>query len=349
MRSLITLFAVVTLFSASGCSEDKQETVEVARPLSVIKIKNADIGERKYPGEARATDAVTLAFEVPGKLNEITVDVGDKVKKGQVLASLDSRDFKNAVNAADAEMLRASAQYKRIKQAADLNAVSKQQLTDALAAFEGAKAELAIRKKALEDSELKAPYDAVISAKYVDSFSNVQAKQAAIRIVNPDAIEMVVDIPEDLISQAREELKILASFDAFPDREFTAHITEIGAEADPVTRTFPVTLAIEMPEGVLIKPGMTGRAWPNALLNQPADNFNNIILPVTAIGETKNGDHFVWVVSLKTGLTSQRQVTVGQIQKSGVIVTGVEEGELVAAAGIYSLKEGQQVRPVITD
>lgn len=319
MKILPILLAFTVLTSLTACEEKQTKVQEQPRPVIAMQVGRLQDESRKFPGEAQAADAVTLAFEVPGKLTEVTVNVGDAVKKGQVLASLDPRDFENAANVARAALERSSAHYRRIKQAANMNAVSQQDLTDARAAFDAAAAELEIREKALEDSILKAPYDGVISAKFVESFSNVIAKEPAIRIVDPDRIEMVVDVPENMIMEARHDLKILVSFDAFPDREFIAHITEIGAEASPVTRTYPVTLTIEMPDDIKIKPGMTGRAWvaePRAGQN----DAGGFVVPVTAIGEDGEGKKFVWVIDGKNRTVSKRKVTIGEIREGGVVI-----------------------------
>lgn len=304
------------------------------------------LSSRKFSGEARAANEVVLAFEVPGKLNKIPVDIGNVVKKGQVLASLDARDFENALVSAQAEKKRAKAQYERIKKAAALNAVSKQELTDAEAAYQAASADVKVKAKAKEDATLRAPYDAVVSEKYVSDFGNVQSKEKAIKLVDPTQIEMVVNIPEDLIQHASYDLDIVAEFDALPGVIRPAKVTEIGAEASSITRTYPVTITIEQVEGNKIKPGMSGRTWAK---KPPATVVNDRLLfdvPLTAVGSDSKGQKYIWVIDEETGVVAKREVKTDDVTQAGIQVEGLQSAEIIAVAGVNTLKEGQKVRVI---
>ncbi len=343
---MLFLFAVLVLVS---CKEDTAmiEAREVIRPIYAMQVGvQKNLGVRKFPGQAEASDAVTLAFEVSGKLNEIFIFVGDKVKKGDLLASLDSRDFENTLVQAEAELKRSKVQYERMKAAAKDNAVSKQELTNVQAAYENAMASIRIRKKALEDTELRAPYDAIVAAKYIKSFGNVQAKHRAIRLVDIKRIEMVSDIPEDIIMLVKKDMDILVEFDAFPSVIITAKISEIGIEALKTTRTYPVTLIMDQPENVTILPGMAGKAWPphdTKIDNVPA-TMKGFDVPLSALLSGDNGQQsFVWVIDPKDGSVSRKDVQTGVLSDSGILIQGLKGGEFIATAGVNTLREGQKV------
>lgn len=342
----LSLCAVLIL---SGCQEQTTAKEEVIRPIRAIQVgTHEEFSERKFPGRAAASDAVTLAFEVPGKLNEIPVSVGDFVKKGDVLAFLDDRDFQNALNQAKAELKRAQAQYERMRNALADNAVSRQDVTNAEAAYDSAKAVVEIQQKALDDTRLLAPYDAVITEKLVQSFGNVVAKQPAIRLINPAHIEMEVDIPEDLISFVREGMEINVTFDVFPNTLITSTISEISSEASQATRTYPVTLMMDQPEDIKILPGMSGTAWreveqTNATLPEDLLGFN---VPITAVLSETDGKTYVWVIDQDTGAVRRVEIETGTVTRTGVLVKGLNGGEFIATAGVNSLIEGQKVRMI---
>lgn len=347
MNKHIIIFLCILFLLAACKEEESAQTTEVIRPVYAMQIGlNEEFGTRKFPGRASASNAVTLAFEVSGKLNKIPVSVGDRVKQGDILASLDPRDFQNTLEQAKAEAKRAGVLYARLKNALADNAVSKQEVSDAEAAYDSAKAAVKIRQKALEDTELKAPYDAIVTAKFIKSFGNVQAKQNAIRIVDPTRIEMVADIPEGMISLARVGMEILVEYDAFPGVVITARVSEISAEASQTTRTFPVTLIMDQPDSVAILPGMAGKAWraPQTITENAPAHMRGFQVPLTAILSASNGQKYVWVINEETNEVNRTRIETGELTEHGVLVQGLKGGESIATVGVNRLKEGQKVR-----
>lgn len=354
LTRLLTLCAVLAVLACSEQSGDlsgalsSTEATEVVRPVRAMQLGMQEaFAERKFPGRAEASNEVTLAFEVSGKLNELEVSVGDKVKRGDVLASVDPRDFQNALDQAKAEAKRANSRYQRMQKAFADNAVSAQNVSDAEAAYESTRALLNIRQKALDDTKLLAPYDAIVAATFVDSFGNVRAKQPAVRLVDPSRIEMLADLPESLISFAKEGMKTFVRFDVFPDLIIPAVVKEVGSEASETTRTYPVTMIMDQPEGATILPGMAGEAWPSLeeySAELAPEGFHGFVVPVSAILAGNDGKKYVWVIDAQTGRVRKTEVSLGELTTHGVLVQGLDGGLYIATAGVHSLRQGQQVR-----
>ena len=345
------LLGFIMAVSLSACEEKQpKEAVKVIRPVRTIQISTKEeFAERKFPGRAAASDSVTLAFEVAGKLNKVLVDVGDKVKKGDVLAALDARDFQNKLDQSRAEQKRAKAQYERMKSALADNAVSRQEVTNSEAAYESARATVKIHQKALSDSVLRAPYDGIVSEKQIKNFESVQAKQAAIRIVNPKQIKMEADVPESVISYVTQNMEVFVQFDAFPNIIISAKVSEIGAEASQLTRTYPVTLIMDQPKGATILPGMSGKTWRTP--KQPVPGvapvqYRGFEVPLTAILSGTDGKKYVWVINGATQTANRMEVKTGELTKGGVLVQGLSGGEVIATAGVNTLTDGQKVRAI---
>ena len=149
-----------------ACREETPP-VEVIRPVRVIRVADtAGMDARSFPGRAKATEEVNIAFEVPGQLAERPVAVGDDIIAGQMLARLDPRDYQNALDAALAREKQAVAYRDRIAEAARTGAVAKQDLTDAEAAYEVAVADVKIKRKALDDTRILAPFDGVVATTF---------------------------------------------------------------------------------------------------------------------------------------------------------------------------------------
>ena len=180
---LVLIFSLV--LSIVGCEKKDATEQPIIRPVRAMKVSDVNQAmARSFPGRAKATQELDIAFEVAGKLIQRPVDIGTVVEAGQLLAMLDPRDFENKLASAKAERKRAQAHLSRIRVAVRSGAVAQQDLTDAQARFEAADANVNIRAKALEDSVLHAPFDGNVAMTYVENFQNVQAKQPVLRLLD---------------------------------------------------------------------------------------------------------------------------------------------------------------------
>ncbi len=366
MKRLIKWFTIL-LFGIilSGCQE-KVPPKEVIRMVRAVQVSDpADFTQRWFPGQAKATQEVDLSFRVAGPLIERPINVGDEVPKGQELARIDPRDFEvelrnvqGQLEREKAVLTRAEADYERVvrikKQ--DPGAVS-QSLIDRsrqlVASTQGnirsLQAAVAASKDRLSYTYLNAPFDGIITATYVENFQNVKAKQPIARLIDHSKIEMIVNIPEDLIHYA-DYLQAAGNvlrvrFDPFPDHEIEAEIKEVGKEASRTTRTFPVTLLMDQPEDFKVLPGMAGNANRAVALPQMQDQ-TGIVIPETAVFSLDDTDTtFVWVIDEQQKTVAKREVKTGELLDTGIAIKGgLKPGEWVATAGVHYLREGQQVR-----
>jgi RND family efflux transporter MFP subunit len=359
----ILLFCVVLL--AVGCAEPPPEK-EIIRPVRAVKVQDAEEFQRSWnPGRAKATQEIDLAFRVDGPLIERPVDVGTVVQKGDLVARIDPRDFEVALDRAKGELSRALATAERAKTEyerersifqEDPGATSKttvarkrEQRDSALANVQTYRASVSAAEDALQYTYLRAPFDGRVVATYVENYEDVRAKQPVVRIVDTSKIEMVVNIPERLITVAPYVRDVRIRFDAYPDREFKGTIKEIGTEASQTTRTYPITLIMDQPEDVRIEAGMAGKATAGEMELPEVERAGGVIVPVGAVfsPDTETRD-YVWVVEpgeSGIGTVSRRKVEAGKLSNSGQLIeSGLTRGEWIVTAGVHSLKEGQKVR-----
>jgi len=197
----------------------------------------------------------------------------------------------------------------------------------------------------LKYATLQAPFDGEVAAKYVENFQTVQAKQPILRLLDTAKIEITIQVPESVISLVPLVKEVVCRFDAFPDKEFPALITEIGTEATRTTRTYPVTVRLDQPADVKILPGMaaTVRGKPDESVIQ---EFSSLAVPASAIftPETEK-QSYVWVLDEGAGTVTRRAVQTGELTPGGVaVLEGLQPGEWIVTAGVHSLREGQNVR-----
>lgn len=346
MNSRISHFALLALTGVLvSCSEKDKPLEEVVRPVKATQIgvpSNKDWA--KFSGKAKATREINVAFEVSGRIVELKVQVGDRIEKGQELASLDPRDYANAVEIAAAEVERSKAQFERIERAFESKAVSAQDVTNARAQASAAAAAHKIALKQLEDTTIRAPFTGRIAATYVENFENVLAKQKVARLINLSQVEMTVDLPERLIPNVPYVDSIEVVFAPFPDTKLNATVKEVGSEASQLTRTYPVTLIMDQPKDVTILPGMAGEAVGSASL-PPERLAAGITIPTSAVVATEEGESFVWIIDPESNKVSRQVVTVDRLSQYGLVVTdGLKPQQWVVTAGANSLREGQKVR-----
>ena len=348
-KVIITLGLLISVLGLTACSDDKAEKPEAIRPVRAIKVSDVtEITLRDFPGRAKATNEVNLAFDVSGTLNQRPVDVGVHVTKGQLIASLDPRDFQSNVKEAKASFINAQTNFKRAKELIKKNFISRAEYDNLYARTMITSAEKEKAVKALADSVMKAPFSGQISELFVENFQSVLAKEHVARLVDISRIEMIIDIPESMISLVHYVGDINVVFDVFPGREIPATIKEIGAEASSTTRTFPVTLIMDQPDDIKILPGMAGKARGRVSDDAPQNKIRNkgIQIPVSAAFSPEDDDKtYVWLINEESGEVHRQVVSLGQVISTGLIVTeGVNPGDWVVTAGVHFLREGQKVK-----
>ena len=343
--ALYTLMLALSLPFLVACSKSAPPEPEVVRPVKAIQVgKDTGMSGRNFPGRARATQEVNLAFDVSGTLIERPVNIGDEVKTGDLIARLNPKDFQANVKSAQARLRTSERNFNRAKELLTKKFISQAEYDRLESKVDIDESELAVAQKALADSVILAPFDGRISRLDVENYEAVQAKKVVARLLDSSKIEMVINLPESLITQVNSVDEIKVTFDSFPDNEFIATIKEVSNEASSTTRTYPVTLILPQPEEVNILPGMAGKALATKM-DLAEGSTNDLMVPVAAVftPETE-AQSYVWVIDPSTGVVSMAAIDTGRITIRGIEVTsGLSVGQWIATAGVRSLKQGQQV------
>ncbi len=359
-RTVLACFAALLLVA---CAE---EPAPPPAAKSVFALQIEDLGafaERSFPGRARAGQQVNQSFRVAGPLIEFPVSVGDEVEAGQLLARIDPKDYINQLATLQGQLeraqsvsTRAEADLRRIKNTyrEDPGATSEaavdmaQQIRDSsVANARSLEASVKEAQDRLDYTYLRAQFDGVVVETYVENFETVVPREPILRVLDPSSIEFVVQVPENLIGLAPYVESVAVQFDALPGVEVVATIKEIGREASQATRTYPVTLVMNQPEGGEILPGMAGQA---TIRSKPPETHAlglvGIDIPMTAVfNPERGGANYVWVINRDTNTISRREVTLGRLSRLGVLVDkGLEAGDWIVTKGVNTLSEGQEVR-----
>lgn len=247
---------------------------------------------------------------------------------------------------ADAAYRVAKENYRSAQQMAALGTIGREE--DILAqagVVHGLEGQLVQAHLNLQDSTLKAPYDGVIARRFVEQGQTVQAREPVVRFQDVDEVEIVVDVPETVMAsdiQTADIVQLTARISGAPGLEFPVQIREIAKVADVTTQTFSVRVAMQVPEGNQVLPGMTATIL--ATYRRAEILGNRIHVPVAAIGRSDGGRQVVWIIDESLAARA-REVTLGNAVGGDVeILTGLEPGDRVAVAGVPFLREGMKVR-----
>ncbi len=342
------LMAVLILLSAGCGKEEVQEKKEIVRPVKLMTVKDSsEVLTHGFPGTIRAARRAELSFKVSGPLVALPVDEGQQVKKGDLIAQIDKRDFQIAVQEARANYREAEQQFRRYKELYAKKQVSKADFDRYRAARDVARAKLEDAQNALRDTTLKAPFDGVIAKRYVENFQKVQAKEPIASLQDISRIEVLVDVPELVMAALKEHGagRVVARFDSIPGKEFPLKVKEYSTEADPATQTYQVVFVMDQPAEANILPGMTASVTATGRPDGAGQAW--ILVPAIAVLDAP-GDHpYVYVYDAGAGVVHMREVKIGRLQGSSniQILDGLKPGEQIVVAGVTKLSDGMKIRP----
>lgn len=346
------LFAGLLGLTLAACSEPPAPAAlaETTRPALIVTVGEAAASEAlRLPGRVRAAKRAELSFDVPGFVDRFSLEEGRRVKAGEVVARLDERIYRSRLDAARAEFERAKndlARYQRLWDGEQ--AVARAEVDDRRARLEAARTSLAAAERDLADTVIKAPFEGVITRRRIEPFTNVQAKQPIAELQDLRALEVVVNVPERLVRRMRPQQGAVAFLEGdrtAQDRALALELKSFAAEADPLTQTYAVVLAVRsVPAGMNLLPGMAVSLEPTAEADEAATA--TIRVPLAAVAADAQGQPGVWVVG-QDGRVARRAVRTDAIVGADIVVaSGLAPGERIVAAGVGALRDGMAVRPL---
>ena len=294
---------------------------------------------------ARAEDVAVLEAEVAAAQAEVDGAAADVERtralvERQVIARAKLDDELTKLRVAEAALEARRQALVKGRAGAREEEVAAQQ-----AVIDGLDQSAATARANLADTGLRAPFAGIIAKRLVENFANVQAKEPVAVLQKLDTLNLSFDVPgPDVVELAdRATLSAVAVLDSLPGQEFAAELVEFATQADPATLTYRGRVAIRVPGGAVILPGMVGRIVVTDTLDGPAE----VAVPLTALGSEADGTPFVWVVAEADNRVSKRIIRTGEVSGVAVaVLEGLNEGEVVVTAGVSALRESMRVRPV---
>ena len=345
------------LAGVSGCSPKKEERVAPTPPAMIFRLPQA--GEtpfRSFPGEVTSEDNLRLSFEVPGRLIDFPVYDGKVVAAGQLVGQLDMTEFRALFDAAQARATAAQQEFERATTLRQRNVIAQTELDQRREALDVTQADLRAAHRSLSETQLFAPIKGRISRRFVRNHQNVAAREPVVLLQNLTTLDIEVQVPEALMTilsasttaaEANTLVEANVLFAAVPGERFPLTLRSFSTQANPSSRTFPVTFILHPPEDRNILPGMT--CTVNLRFRNPdgtpVQQPELLQIPAHAL-VTTDGTSAVWRWDAATGRVSR--VPVEMVALTGDLITiraeGLKEGDEIVASGVRFLSEGATVR-----
>ncbi len=356
----LTLIAVILTATVCGCSacskgearnksnknsqrsEDKRAQTsnnrETLTNVKVAPLKTSTLTEYIVArGVTQALHEVTYSAEIPGKLEYLSADLGDRIRIGQLLARIDFQTLKAQTDQAQSQYELAAATFERVKELRAEELISQQQFDEANSKMRAAEAQLAIAKANLAKSQIRASRRGIVSAKYVEKAEYVGPGTRLYQVVDYRTVIVEAMLAESQVAGIREDAAVEVQIAALGKR-FQGKVDAIVPTADPASKTFKLRIEIDNPD-LEILVGMS------AVVRVTAAVHNDVLVaPQSVINESPNG-RFVFVV--EDGIAKKREVQLGSVEADKVVLLeGVSQGESLVIQGQRDLIDGQKIRIV---
>jgi RND family efflux transporter MFP subunit len=355
-QTLKQTIGLLCLSLALTACKEKTEIVEVVRSIKTITISEQATEQiRKFAGTVAAVDSSGLSFQVGGQVESVEVDIGDQVKKGQVLAVLDPEPYQLEVDAVQAELVKAKAnvvntksEYERQKRVFDQGAGAKSDLDTAEYNFRAARSAVDYQisrldqaNRNLRKTKLLSPYDGTIAWRSVNPNEEVKIGQKVFEINAKGALEVQLAVPETTIDRIHIDDPATITFSTLPGEFAKGRISFIGSAAVKAN-AFPVKVALIDPNEK-VKPGMTAEANFSMKKENQQPGY---LVPLQALLPAPEANQgYAFVYDPQTSTVKKTPVrSRGSEDKKAIVYEGLAAGDIIAVAGVSFLADGLKVK-----
>lgn len=320
----------------SGCGNKEQapqqaEPVKVKVMTVVSSVRNEAV---RFSGTVQEENGSSLSFPLMGRVNSVKVDLGSRVRQGQLLATLDEVSMQNTYQAAKAALKQAEDAYQRMKELHEKGSLAEMKWVEVQSKLQQAQSMEAVARKNLTDCQLYAPFSGVIAEKSLEVGQNVVPGVQVLKLVSDDRLKVRISVPETEIARVARGQKAVIEAPVLNGTKAEGVVTEKGVQANPLSRSYEVNVGIQTKNTGLL-PGMVTEVWL-----QDADKSQACVLPANVLQLDEHNNYFVWLKG-SDGKALKRVVACGKFTATGVtVVNGLNEGDEVIVEGQQKVCEG---------
>ena len=333
---LIITLAVAAMMTACGSKDTSTATtgqpVEKAAPVvSVITAQAEDVDvTNTFTSNVEPYATNNIVSQTAGRIVSINAEVGNHVRKGQLLAKMDD------VNLTKTRMqyVNDSTELSRLTELYKIGAVSQ-------ADYDMAKLALNVTKKTYdnlaENTYLRSPINGVVTARNYDKGDMYSMALPIFVVEQIQPVKMLVNISESLFTQVHKGMEFDITVDAYPNEVFTGKVNLLYPTVSATTHTFPVEVICENKDEHL-RPGMFARVTATF-----GTNHNVVVPDIAVVKQQGSGEHFIYVLNADNTVTYTKVELGRRLGNRYEIVSGIKEGDRIVTEGQVRLKNGVSV------
>jgi len=335
---LIIISILLLTLGMTACNSSKDsKPVPINVEVKIISVAN-DHDDFAYSGTIEESETIPLSFSVLGNVTKVLVAEGDSVKKGQLLATLDSTSYKNSYDMAWATAKQADDAFKRLSKMYKNGNLPEIKYVEVQTKLQQAMSTAAIAKKSLNDCNLYARTDGIIGKRSIEAGMMSTPNLTSITIVKIDKVYARIPVSENEISAIKKGQHAKIKISALTSSAFDGTIEEVGVMADPLAHTYTIKIGIQNADRK-IKPGMVC----NATIANTSGN-RNLVVPSEAVMVDETGKNFVYTIDAARNTAVRKFVKVGKIVNRGIeILDGLKETERIVTSGQHKLVDHSPV------
>ena len=331
---------VVVLLALSSCGKEKKEEKRETPPqkVSVYQVGSAAQQQQmRYSGTIEPDNTAQIGFAVGGVVNNVSVQEGQHVRQGQLLASIDATEYTNSLAIANAGLEQAEDLYKRLHELYEKGSLPAKDFIDIKAKVAQARASKNISAKRIADSRLYAPMSGIITRRSIERGSMAAPGVPAFTIIKTDQVYAMFSVPESEVGSLKSGMNGRVFIPTLGDT-VSGKISIINPQADAVSRTYSVKLRLANPEQKLL-PGMLTET-----IISTGKTVDVLVVPAKAVIRDADNISFVYTVN-EAKKAVKKRVTTGSLTGNSevVIKDGIKPGDTVIISGQLSVKDGSSV------
>lgn len=340
MKKVIYLATLISL--VLGCGRNEKPVANEEKTIKVSIAKVALAGNSyvlRYSGTIEASQTIPLTFQSTGTIERIYVEVGDVVKKGQLLASVNKSDMQNIYNVTLAKYEQAKDAYDRLKSVHDQGSLPEIKWVEMETNLEQAKSSLELSRNNLDKCNMYSPVDGLVGRRNVEpGQSALGTTLSPIELVKIETVYVKVSIPENEISKIKKGQQAVLSVSALDAKQFEGVVTNVSPVADAISRTYTIKITVNNSKYEL-KPGMVCDVMLS--LNREAVS---LVIPYKAVSKDSYGNTFVFVVSADGKSVKKQNITIRNYTDSGIeVINGLTKDQLVVGEGCEKLSDNSLI------
>ncbi|MDY0059696.1 MAG: efflux RND transporter periplasmic adaptor subunit [Myxococcota bacterium] len=336
-RTTGLLALLAGLLTGPGCEAPPPSPALPPPTVRVAPVVAASsFGELSLSGELRADQSWSLAFALPGTVQEVLVREGEAVRQGQVLARLDPRSARDALEIARAKAAQAEDAARRLAPMREQQTVAEVKLVEVETGLRQARLGVSLAEKNLLDTVLRAPAAGVIARRLTEPGTVVAPGAPVLTLVRIATLRAVAPLPERQVAavQVGDPARVRI---AAVDQEFAGQVRHLGVTANPLTRTYPVEVELANPGNLRI--GMVAEV--RLRVSAPG---TALLVPNEALRGDEVGAPCLYVVGPDARLQRRQVKLAGYVDEGTALAGGVALGERVVVSGTPMLADGLLVR-----